>query len=75
MKSELQRDISIGGPTLAAAAIEAGLIDEYGLLIVPVSVGGGLRALPAHLRVDLTLLDERRFANGTVYLRYAASAG
>jgi dihydrofolate reductase len=58
---------------LAARAIEAGLVDEYQLLLVPVVVGGGKHALPDHdVRVNLELLDGRRFGNGTVYLRYGA---
>ena len=47
----------------------AGLVDECQLFLVPVVVGGGKRALP-ELRVKLELLDERRFRNGMVYLRY-----
>lgn len=73
MKADLERDILIGGPTLAAHAIEAGLVDEYQLFVAPVAVGGGLRFFPGGVRVDLTLLDERRFRNGMVYLRYGAS--
>jgi dihydrofolate reductase len=70
MKDEAERDLAIGGPELAAQAIEAGLVDELHLCLVPVAVGGGTPALPAGRRVDLELLDERRFANGTVYLRH-----
>ncbi|MGZ8572077.1 MAG: dihydrofolate reductase family protein, partial [Actinomycetota bacterium] len=51
-------------------AITAGLVDEFHLFVVPVVVGGGTRALPDGVRLDLELLDERRFGNGTVYLRY-----
>jgi dihydrofolate reductase len=63
-------DITIGGAELAAQAIEAGLIDEYHLFLVPVVVGDGKRALPDRVRVNLELLHERRFRNGTVYLQY-----
>jgi dihydrofolate reductase len=70
LKAEAAGDLSIGGPELAAQAIAAGLIDEYQLFLVPVVVGGGKRALPDGVRVDLELLDERRFANGTVFLHY-----
>ncbi len=42
-------EIGIGGPTLAAHAIRAGLVDEYQLFVTPVIVGGGLAAL-SHLR-------------------------
>jgi dihydrofolate reductase len=72
MKSELARDISVGGPHLAAVAIEAGLVDEYHLFLYPIVVGGGTQALPAHVRVQLELLDERRFAGGVVHLHYRA---
>lgn len=74
MKASSASDISIGGPTLAAQAIQAGLVDEYHLFIAPVIVGGGLRWLPEGVRVDLTTLDERRFASGMVYVRYGAAA-
>ena len=63
-------DMLIGGPTLAANAFEAGIVDEVHLFVAPVIVGGGLRALPAHVRLDLELTAERRFANGVVYLGY-----
>ena len=65
--------ISIGGPTLAAEAFRAGLVDECHLFLHPVAVGGGTPALPRDLRVDLELLEERRFASGVVYLRYASA--
>ena len=67
-------DVSIGGPTLAAHAIKAGLVDEYQLFVTPVIVGGGLPALPLGARASLHLVDERRFASGVVYLRYHPQA-
>ena len=70
LKETAQADISIGGPELAGQAIEAGLVDECHLILVPVLVGGGRRMFPDGLRADLELLDERRFAGGAVYLRY-----
>ena len=70
MKAQAGRDISVGGPHLAAEAIKAGLVDEYHLLIAPVVVGGGNQALPDTVRVHLELLDERRFHNGVVHLHY-----
>jgi dihydrofolate reductase len=70
MKADAARPRSIGGPELAAQAIAADLVDEYHLLIVPIVVGGGTRALPDHVRVGLVLEDERRFAGGTVHLHY-----
>jgi dihydrofolate reductase len=70
IKDSADRDLLIGGAGLAAEAFRAGIIDECQLLLVPVAVGGGKAALPARVRLDLELLDHRRFANGSVYLRY-----
>jgi dihydrofolate reductase len=63
-------DISIGGATLAAEALRAGLVDEIGLFLNPVIIGGGTAALPTGLRIDLELIDEHRFGNGVVFHRY-----
>ena len=73
MKAEADRDISIGGPILAAEAISAGLVDELHVLVNPIVVGGGTPSLPHGVRWELELLDEHRFANGVVYLRYRTS--
>jgi dihydrofolate reductase len=70
MKAAADRDISVGGPHLAAHAIRAGLVDEYQLILTPIVVGGGTPSLPDYVRVQLELVDEHRFANGVVYLRY-----
>jgi dihydrofolate reductase len=70
MKRLAERDISIGGPELAAQAIRAGLVDECQLLVSPIVVGAGKPALPDQVRVGLETLDTRRFGNGVVYLRY-----
>jgi dihydrofolate reductase len=70
MKASAGRDISVGGPDLAAQALKAGLVDECQLFLTPIVVGGGTRSLPDDLRLELELLDERRFGNGVVYLRY-----
>jgi dihydrofolate reductase len=70
LKASLDQDISVGGPELAAAALKAGLVDELHLLVTPMIVGGGNRALPDGLRTHLELLDERRFGNGVVHLHY-----
>jgi dihydrofolate reductase len=74
MKAQAVRDISVGGPTLAASAIKAGLVDDYHLYVTPVAVGGGNAAFPGGIRVKLELLDERRFANGVVHLHYRSRA-
>ena len=70
LKATSARDISIGGPHLAAEAIRSSLVDEYRQLMVPVIVGGGNRWLPDGVRVDLELVDERRFDGGVVASRY-----
>ena len=70
MKAAATRDITVGGSDLAAQAIKAGLVDEFHLFVTPIVVGGGKRSLPDNVRVDLGLLDEHRFGNGVVYLRY-----
>ena len=70
MKASAERDLSVGGPDLAAQAIKAGLVDEFQLFLTPVVVGGGKRALPDDVRLELELLDERRFGSGVVYLHY-----
>lgn len=70
LKEAGEQDILIGGPELAAHAFRAGLIDECHLFLLPIAVGGGKSALPRNLRLDLELLEERRFHNGTVFLRY-----
>ncbi len=72
LKTSAERDLAVGGPELASQAIKAGLVDEYQLVVAPVLVGGGTEALPANVRVELELLDERRFGNGMAFLRYGA---
>jgi dihydrofolate reductase len=74
LKAQAPHDISVAGPNLAAQAIRAGLVDEYQLLVVPALLGGGKRILPSSVGVKLDLLDERRFGNGWVYLRYRTRA-
>jgi dihydrofolate reductase len=74
LKAQLPHDVSVGGPNLAAHAIRAGLVDEYHLFVVPVMIGDGNRVLPGDVCVKLDLLDERRFADGMVYLRYQTRA-
>lgn len=66
-----ERDAEIGGPTLAALAFRAGLVEEVRLFVAPVVLGGGTPYFPEDVRLDLELADERRFAGGTVFLRYA----
>ncbi|MFK3834875.1 dihydrofolate reductase family protein [Microbacterium sp. NPDC087868] len=69
-KDELPHDLTIDGPTIAAEAIRAGLVDEFQMFIGPGTVGGGLRFFPDGVRLDLDLIDEHRFDGGLMYLRY-----
>lgn len=71
LKEVSSSNLSIGGATLAAQAFRHGLVDECVLLMCPVLVGGGKPALPLGVRLDLELLDHRRFTNGVIYVRYA----
>jgi len=71
LKGAEERDIGIGGSELAGQAIEAGLVDEIQLLLVPAVVGAGRPALPIQHRLTLQLGDQRTFTNGTIYLRYS----
>lgn len=74
LKAAADRDLSVGGPALAAQALAAGLVDECHLLLAPIMVGGGTRAFPDKVRVPLRLVDERRFGSGVVALRYLTSS-
>jgi dihydrofolate reductase len=69
MKTSAGPDISVSGPDLAAQAFKAGLVDECQMFLSPVVVGGGKQSLP-DLRMELELVDERRFGNGMVHLHY-----
>ena len=70
MKSSATSDLTVGGALLAAHALKAGLVDECHLFIRPILLGGGKPALPSDTRAELELLDDRRFSEGVVYLRY-----
>ncbi|MDY7089869.1 MAG: dihydrofolate reductase family protein [Actinomycetota bacterium] len=70
LKAATSSDLTVGGAELAARAFRAGLVDECRLVVLPVVLGGGKPGLPSGLRADLELVDERRFPNGVVYLRY-----
>ena len=70
MKASAARDMTVGGPNLAAQAFKAGLVDICHLFVAPILVGDGKRAFPSGVRLALVLQAERRFPNGTVYLHY-----
>lgn len=73
MKASAASDLTIGGPTLAAYAFSAGLVDVCHLFVAPIIVGDGNRAFPSGIRRELALQDERRFGNGIVYLHYRST--
>jgi dihydrofolate reductase len=70
LKASASRDLTVGGPELAAQAFRAGLVDECHLFLTPIIVGGGKPSLPDGVRMRLELLDERRFVSGVVHLRH-----
>ena len=70
LKQAATADLSIGGPTIAAQALRAGLVDDVSLYLHPLGVGGGTPALPRGARTDLTLVEQHTFADGVVFLRY-----
>lgn len=70
IKAAASQDLIVGGPNLAAQALAAGLVDELQLFVWPVVLGGRNPALPSGLRIELALLDEHRFNNGVMHLRY-----
>jgi dihydrofolate reductase len=74
MKASVASDLTVAGPNLAAHAFKAGLVDECQLFLAPVLVGGGNQSLPNHVRLNLELVDQRRFGSGMVFLRYRSRA-
>lgn len=75
LKETVEQDILIGGAELAAHAFRSGLIDECHLFLLPIIVGGGKPSLPNNVRLELELLEERRFGSGVVFLRYRTIPG
>lgn len=75
LKETSDSDISVGGAELAGLAMAAGLVDELCLLLGPIIVGGGKRALPDNVKAQLELIEERRFHNGVVSVRYSVRSG
>ncbi|MEV0644845.1 dihydrofolate reductase family protein [Phytomonospora sp. NPDC050363] len=75
LKDTSEGDIAVSGPGLAAHALRAGLVDECHLFVVPVVRGGGLSWLPEGVRLDLELIEEKRFTGGVVFLRYGVKRG
>jgi dihydrofolate reductase len=71
MKETLARDITIAGAELASHALSAGLVDEVQLYLMPIVVGAGKPAFSNDEHITFELLEEQRFANGQLFLRYA----
>ncbi len=71
LKATAEANIAVAGPELAAQAIQAGLVDEFQMRVCPVVIGGGKRYFPSGLRLDLELVEQRRFRSGDLFLRYA----
>ena len=75
LKEAAAQDILIGGANLAAQAFRAGLIDECHFFLASINLGGGKPALPQAFRLELELLDVRRFGSGVVHLHYRTRKG
>ena len=75
LKADAEHDIAVAGPELAAQAIRAGLVDGFQMIVCPVVVGGGKRFFPDGVRLDLELVEERRFRKGVIVLQYAVRSG
>lgn len=73
LKAETDGQLEVAGATLAAPIVQAGLVDEYRIVVSPVAVGGGLPFFPnLPSWISLRLLENRTFPGGTVLLRYEA---
>ncbi len=72
LKDQTEGELSLGGPALAASLVD--LIDEFGLFVMPVVVGGGKPFFPPGKELKLRLLEHRLFESGTMYLRYERAA-
>ena len=71
LKEQPGKELSVGGAGLASTFMRLGLIDEYRLFVSPVVLGGGTPYFPAlDERIDLELIETRRFGSRVVYVRY-----
>ena len=75
LKADAEHDITVDGPELAAQAIRASLVDEFQMIVCPVVVGSGKRFFPDGVRLNVELVEERRFRKGVIVLRYAVRGG
>ncbi len=73
LKAETDGAFDVAGATLAAPIVQAGLVDEFLIVVAPIAVGGGTPFFPTLPSwISLRLLENRTFADGTVLLRYEA---
>ena len=73
LKAETDGRLEVAGATLAAPIVQAGLVDEYRIVVTPTAVGGGTPFFPTLPSwISLRLLENRTFPGGTVLLRYEA---
>jgi dihydrofolate reductase len=71
LKAQPGKDMSVGGANLAATFMQLGLIDEFWLYVHPVVLGGSKPMFrPLHDKINLHLVETRRFGSGVVLLRY-----
>jgi dihydrofolate reductase len=70
IRAQYPGDVSVSGPTLAAEFVRRGLVDEYRMVVHPAVLGAGTPYFPPDERLDLELVDTRRFDTGSIYLRY-----
>ena len=74
LRAEFDGDLDVSGPNLAGQFIDRGLVDEYRLAVHPVVIGAGTPFFPRGDRtLKLTLVEERRFESGVIYLGYRSS--
>ena len=70
LKADVRHDIAVAGPEFAAEALRAGLVDKLQMFVCPAVVGAGKRFFPDRVRLKPELVDQHRFSNGVVFLRY-----
>jgi len=70
LKADVRHDIAVAGPEFAAEALRAGLVDKLQMFVCPAVVGAGKRFFPDRVRLKPELVDQHRFCNGVVFLRY-----
>src|SRR6266852_507126 len=71
LKADAEHDITVDGPELAAQAMRASLVDKFQIIVCSVVVGSGKRFFPDGVRLNLELVEERRFRKGVIVLQYA----